>query len=87
MYFEFDDVRRIHQPYVDDFFRIPAWKPSFLNSPYLNWKRSLYAFGFAAAITEPVNHFANHVSILNRFYHWPNTRSEYNIFFKEVFRM
>lgn len=36
---------------------------------------------------EPVRHFASHVKILNQFYKWPRTRTEYNIFFKEVFRM
>jgi hypothetical protein len=25
--------------------------------------------------------------VLNQFYEWPKTRSEYNIFFKEVFRL
>ena len=36
---------------------------------------------------EPLNHFKSHVSILNEFYEWPRTRSEYNIFFREVFKM
>ena len=36
---------------------------------------------------EPFNHIYNHVQIMNGFYKWPNCRSEYNIFFKEVFRM
>jgi hypothetical protein len=36
---------------------------------------------------EPFNHFTNHVRLLNQFYEWPKTRSEYNIFFKEVFRL
>jgi hypothetical protein len=27
------------------------------------------------------------MSVLNQFYEWPKTRSEYNIFFKEVFRL
>lgn len=41
----------------------------------------------AVAITEPYKHFASHVKILNEFYEWPRTRSEYNIFFREVFRL
>lgn len=36
---------------------------------------------------EPINHFRNHVEIMNKFYEWPKGRAEYNIFFKEVFRM
>jgi hypothetical protein len=27
------------------------------------------------------------MSVLNQFYEWPKTRSEYNIFLKEVFRL
>lgn len=27
------------------------------------------------------------MTILNEYYEWPRTRGEYNIFFKEVFRM
>ena len=34
MYFEFDDVRRIHQPYVDGYQRMAFWKPPTYNSPY-----------------------------------------------------
>jgi len=36
---------------------------------------------------EPLRHFVSHVQLMNSFYEWPKTRSEYNIFFKEVFRM
>ncbi len=36
---------------------------------------------------EPINHFKGHVELMNQFYEWPKTRSEYNIFFKEVFRL
>lgn len=36
---------------------------------------------------EPLNHFTSHVKLMNQFYEWPKTRSEYNIFFKEVFRL
>lgn len=36
---------------------------------------------------EPMNHFVSHVKLMNAYYEWPKTRSEYNIFFKEVFRM
>lgn len=36
---------------------------------------------------EPINHFRNHVQIMNSFYEWPKTRSEYNIFFRETFRL
>ena len=34
-----------------------------------------------------MNHFLSHVKLMNSYYEWPKTRSEYNIFFKEVFRM
>jgi hypothetical protein len=36
---------------------------------------------------EPINHIKSHVELMNQFYEWPKTRSEYNIFFKEVFRL
>ena len=36
---------------------------------------------------EPYKHFTSHVKIMHSFYEWPKTRSEYNIFFKEVFRL
>lgn len=87
MYFEFDDVRRIHQPYTDPFFRMPNWKAPAYNTPKNNLKRGMYALTTGLFITEPINHFWNHVKILNSFYEWPKTRSEYNIFFKEVFRL
>lgn len=35
----------------------------------------------------PLNHFRQHYKIMNEFYEWPRTRAEYNIFFKEVFRL
>ncbi len=63
------------------------WKPPIYNSPYLDWKRGLYSMGIASVIMEPTFHFVNHVKIMNYFYEWPKTRVEYNIFFKEVFRM
>lgn len=53
----------------------------------MNWKRGMYAWSTAVLLMEPINHFKNHVSIMNQFYEWPKTRSEYNIFFKEVFRL
>ncbi len=34
-----------------------------------------------------MQHFAAHVEVMNYFYEWPKTRQEYNIFFKEVFRI
>ena len=36
---------------------------------------------------EPINHYRHHAKLLNEFYEWPKTRSEYNIFFREVFRL
>ena len=105
MYFEFDDVRRIHQPYADPFFRSniqaldhcsPCLESACLqhteaelakrNVRLLN--RCLHRkFPSYISQAEPLNHFLNHVKILNQFYEWPKTRQEYNIFFKEVFRL
>lgn len=87
MYFEFDDVRRIHQPYTDAFFRVPTWKAPVYNTPYYNWRRGMYAMGYASVIMESVKHFTSHVNIMNDFYEWPRSRSEFNIFFREVFKM
>lgn len=47
----------------------------------------MYAMSTGVFVMEPLNHFTSHVNILNQFYEWPRTRSEYNIFFKEVFRL
>ena len=66
---------------------VAFWKPPTYNSPYQNWKRGMYAMTTGIFIVEPLRHFQAHVSILNQFYEWPRTRSECNIFFKEVFRM
>lgn len=87
MYFEFDDVRRIHQPYQDSFQRMAFWKAPAYNSPYQNWKRGMYAMSTGVFFIEPLRHFQANAHVLNQFYDWPRTRSEYNIFFKEVFRL
>ena len=47
----------------------------------------MYCVSASVLLVEPFNHFSNHVRLLNQFYEWPKTRSEYNIFFKEVFRL
>lgn len=41
----------------------------------------------ALYVVEPLRHFQANVKVLSEFYEWPRTRAEYNIFFKEVFRM
>jgi hypothetical protein len=38
-------------------------------------------------VVEPARHIQANVTLLNQFYEWPKSRTEYNIFFKEVFRM
>ena len=86
-YFEFDDARRFHQPYTDPYTRMAFWKPPAYNSPYQNWKRGMYAVSTGVFLVEPIRHLQANMTILNEFYEWPRTRSEYNIFFKEVFRM
>ena len=35
----------------------------------------------------PMQHIQSTAKILNQFYEWPKTRQEYNIFFKETFRV
>jgi solute carrier family 25 (mitochondrial oxoglutarate transporter), member 11 len=66
---------------------VAFWKPPMYNSPYMNWKRAMYAMSSAIMITEPIRHFHSNMYVLNQFYEWPRTRSEYNIFFKEIFRL
>ena len=34
-----------------------------------------------------MNHYGMHAKLLGHFYEWPKTRVEYNIYFKEVFKM
>jgi len=68
MYFEFDDVRRIHQPYTDGYYRVPIWKAPTYNSPYLNWKRGMYAMSTAAFMVTPFQHIQSSAMILNNFY-------------------
>ena len=38
-------------------------------------------------IVEPIRHLNANIHVMKQFYEWPRTRSEYNIFFKEVFRL
>ena len=51
-YFEFDEQRRIHQPYTDPYTGLPIWKPPTYNSPYFNWKRGMYCvFGATLVVS------------------------------------
>lgn len=86
-YFEFDDVKRWHQPYQDPILKGPVWKPAYDNSLWINIRRALYPAAAVALVYEPIKHYINNVKILNGYYEWPKTRSETNIFFREVFRM
>lgn len=65
MYHEFDEVRRIHQPYTDGFQRMAYWKPPPFNSPYMNWKRGMYAMTSSIFLIEPIRHFASNVHVMN----------------------
>ena len=47
----------------------------------------MYAVTGGVFMVELIRHLAANVSVMNQFYEWPRTRSEYNIFFKEVFRL
>lgn len=41
-YFEFEDVKRLHQPYTDEMQKAPAWKAPVHNSVWMNFKRGVY---------------------------------------------
>lgn len=86
-YFEFDDVRRLHVPYTDPITKSSYWRPPPYNSPYQNWWRGLYASSTTMFFVESIRHFHANVTVLADHYEWPRTRMEYNIFFKEVFRL
>jgi hypothetical protein len=86
-YFEFDDVKRFHQPYEDPLVRGPVWKPGYNNSVSRNFKKALEPAAAVALFYEPVKHFISGVQVLNGYYEWPKTRMETNIFFREVFRL
>ena len=47
----------------------------------------MYAATTGLFIVEPLRHFEANVNVMKQFYEWPRTRTEYNIFFKEVFRL
>jgi len=66
--------------------RVSYWKPPPYNSAYQNWKRGMHAMSTAIFIVEPIRHYHSNMTVLNQFYEWPRTRSQANIFFKEVFR-
>lgn len=66
---------------------MPIWKAPTYNSPYLNWKRGMYAMSTAIFTVTPLQHIQATATVLNQFYEWPKTRSEANIFAKEVFRV
>ena len=86
-YFEFEDVKRYHQPYEDMNVRGPYWKPAHDNGYYLNMKRSFNCALVIAGIYEPIRHYVTGAKILYGYYEWPKTRMERNIFFREVFRL
>ena len=65
MYFEFDDVRRIHQPYTDSFQRLNYWKPQPYNSPYMNWQRGKAAMWTSLIVVEPIRHFVANVNVMS----------------------
>jgi hypothetical protein len=54
---------------------------------WLNFRRALYPVALTALLYEPIIHFATSVKMLNGYYEWPKTRTERNIFFREVFRL
>lgn len=66
---------------------MPLWKAPVYNSPYLNWKRGMYATSTALFLLTPAQHFVANAQVMNMFYEFPKTRQETNIFFKEVFRV
>ena len=47
----------------------------------------MYAITTGLFVVEPIRHYAANAQVLNQFYEWPRTRTEANIFFKEVFRV
>ena len=47
----------------------------------------MYAMSTGIFLIEPIRHFHSNMTALNYFYEWPKTRTEANIFFKEVFRL
>lgn len=87
MYFEFDDARRFHQPYTDPFLKMPTWHPPAYQTYHHKFTNGWLAASIGLFATEPLYHYGMHTKLLNQFYEWPTTRQEYNIFFREVFRM
>lgn len=86
-YFEFEDVKRFHQPYTDAQYRQPHWKSAPYQKLDKNWLRGLYCASYGVLLVEPLAHFRANAISLNHFYEWPRTKMEYNIFYREVFRM
>lgn len=66
---------------------VPIWKAPVYNSPYMNWKRGMWAMSAATFTVTPFLHVQHAAQTLNQFYEWPKTRQEYNIFAKETFRV
>lgn len=46
-------------------FIVAFWKPPTYNSPYMNWKRGMYATFTGITIVEPIRHFASNVHVMN----------------------
>ena len=86
-YFEFEDVKRFHQPYTDPIQKSPVWKTPYHNNMVANMKRAAIATTQVALVWTPIHHVYDNTWLLNQFYEWPRTRAEYNIFFREVFRV
>ena len=47
----------------------------------------MYSMSTGIFLVEPLRHFHSNVHVMKQFYEWPRTKTEFNIFFKEVFRL
>lgn len=74
-------------PYEDAYSRTSHWRPAPYNSIWLNWKRGMYCMSTSLMVVEPLRHLHSNVYAMSQFYEYPKTRTEFNIFAKEVLRL
>ncbi len=86
-FWEFDDMKRPHVGYQDPVYKEPYWMPAGENGPYNNMLRGFWCGALGSLACEPLAHLREYVGKMTEIYAWPTSRSEYNIFAKEVFRI
>lgn len=66
---------------------MPLWHPPAYQTTQHKYLNGVSASLLGLLATEPLHHYTMNAKMLGNFYEWPQTRAEYNIFFRQTFRM